>query len=243
MTKWKCIHKLTTSAKKCLDLGHRDCLKNMCEKNDITDIEKIEINFTKNDIGDRKCSISVSILAYLCELQDLDSIKYLLDEKKYDPHCGGKPLRGYEYLLASVCYSKNYDIFLYIYNKALLDNKKLINLVYPCIYGNLDMVKHIYNNLTDEEKNNKIVYSAGIFHAIHNNHIDVIRFVVDKFNIDLKKECEIMGENFAQFVSLEMWKYLMEEKNITNVTSEMLKYAKKYNKDKNVYPYLCKMSK
>lgn len=61
MVKWKCIHTKTTSAKKCIDLGHRDCLKEMCEHYDILEIEKIKINLIKivSQIG-----IIIAILIY-----------------------------------------------------------------------------------------------------------------------------------------------------------------------------------
>jgi len=234
MIKWECIHTKTTSAKKCIDLGHRDCLKAMCEEYNILEIEKIKINFDKNSVGNRYNNIDVDILSYICELSDYDTMKFLIKEKKYNPNNNHYPLRGYDYLLSSVCHGNNFDIFLYIYNHALKNGIKLISLTYPCMYGNINILKYIYNNMTKKEKN--IPAEDALFHAINRNHIKIVKFLFNKYEFELD---ESDMESHAQYSDLKMWKFLIKEKNI-NITDEMISYAKKYNNDKEVYIFMSK---
>lgn len=55
----------------------------------------------------------------MCEVANYNTMKFLIEEKNYNPNNKHYPLRGYRYLLSSICYGKNFDIFLYIYNYAL----------------------------------------------------------------------------------------------------------------------------
>jgi hypothetical protein len=237
MVKWKCIHSKTTSAKKCIDLGHRDCLKAMCEEHDILEIEKIKINFDKNSVGNRFNNCDVDVLSYMCELSDYDTMIFLIEEKKYNPNNNHYPLRGYEYLLSSICYGNNFDIFLYIYNHALENGIKLMSFTYPCIYGNIDILKYMYNDMTKKERAITIP-SDGIFHAISRNHIKIVNFLLDKYDLELELELdEPCLLSHAQCANLKMWKFLTKKKNVT-VTKKMISYAKKYNKDKEVHMFI-----
>ena len=232
MIKWKCIHTKTTSAKKCIDLGHRDCLKAMCEKYNILEIEKIKINFDKNSIGGRYNNCAVDILAYICELSDYNTMKFLIEEEKYNPDNNHYPLRGYNYLLSSICYGNNFDIFLYIYNHAITNGIKLTFLMYPCIYGNINILKYIYNNMTKKEKERvKYIPIDGLYHAITRNHIKIVKFLLNKYDMKLDESLSASFMlSYAQYSNLKMWKLLTEKKNIT-ITTEMILYAKKYNND------------
>lgn len=232
--KWKCLHATTTSAKKCIDYGHRDCLEAMCDKYDILEIEKIKINFDKNSVGNRCNTIDVDILSYMCELSDFDTMKYLIEEKNYNPNNKHTPLRGYTYLMSSICYGGNFDIFLYIYNDAARNLHKIVDLVYPCMYGNIDIIKYIYDNMTEKEKSDHRSVHTGLFHGIARNHYEVVKFLIDRYN------CSIDDNSlpyYAERANLEMWKYLAEGLNVT-VTKDLIKAAKKYNKDKDVYVFM-----
>lgn len=234
MVKWKCIHTKITSCKKCIDFGHRDCLHVMCDKYDILEIEKIKINFNKNNIGNRYNNCDVDILSYMCELSDFDSVKFLIEEKNYNPNNNHHPLRGYNYLLSSICFGDNFDIFEYIYNHALIHGYKFIDFTYPCIYGNLDILKYIRNKMTFEEKNNDVSYNNGIFHAINRNHIGTVKFLFGNYDVKID---EISMISHAQYANLKIWKILIEKLNIT-ITKEMISVAKKFNNDKKVYVFM-----
>ena len=233
MVKWKCFHVKTTSAKKCIDLGHRDCLRAMCEEHDILEIEKIRINFDKNSVGNRFNNCDVDILSYLCELSDYNTMKFLIEEKNYNPDNDHYPLRGYRYLLSSICYGGNFDIFLYIYNHALENGIKLLDFTYPCMYGNIDILKYMYNNMTKKERT-KNIPEGGLFHAIGRNHIKIVKFLFNKYDLELGESYMLF---YAQYANLKMWQYLTNEKNIT-ITGKMISFAKKYNKDKEVYMFM-----
>jgi hypothetical protein len=233
MVKWKCLHTKTTSAKKCIDLEHRDCLITMCEQYDILEIEKIKINFDKNSVGNRFNNSDVDILSYMCELSDYGTIKFLMEEKKYNPNNNHYPLRGYEYLLSSICYGNNFDIFLYIYDHALENGIKLTDLTYPCMYGNMDILKYMYDNMTKKERYVNVP-TDGLFHAIIRNHVKIVNFLFDKYDLELD---EIFMLSYARFANLKMWKLLTKKKNVT-ITEKMILYAKKYNDDKEVYMFM-----
>lgn len=245
MTKWKCIHTKTTSAKKCIDLGHRDCLKAMCDKYDILEIEKININFDKNTVGNRYNSCDVDILSYVCELADYDTMKFLIEDKQYrprrskllwqayNPNNDQEPLRGYKYLLSSICYGNNFDIFLYIHNHALENGIKLTSLIYPCMYGNIDILKYMYKYMTKKERAINIP-TDGLYHAINRNHTKIVNFLFDKYDLELDESCMA---SHAQYANLEMWELLTERKNVT-ITKKMLSNAKKYNNDGGVYLFM-----
>lgn len=240
MIKWKCKHTTTKSAKKCLDIGHRDCLEEMCERNSIVDIEKFSINFNKHNVDNRYNNCSVDILAYLCELGDLETVKILIEKYKYNQNRDNQHLRGGEYLLSSVCYGKNFSLFLYVYNNVLKD----VNpdyLTWPCIYGNLDILQYILNDLYKSnsftQKESKIQdkiqdkLENGIFHAITRNHINVIKFLFNNYDIEIE---ERNLKCYAKCANYSVWKFLLEKKKLT-ITNEILNFARKYNNDSNVY--------
>lgn len=233
MLKWKCIHKKTTSPKKCIEFGHRDCLKAMCNEYNILDIEKIKINFDKNSLNNRYNNCDIDILSFMCELSDFDTVKFLIEEKNYNPDNHHFPLRGYKYLLASICYGNNFDIFLYFYNHALQNGIKFMSLTYPCIYGNIDILIYIYDNMTKKERA-KNIPTNGLYHAICRNHIEIVKFLFDKYDLDLDHS---YYKSFACCANLCMWKLLNEKKNIT-ITKELISNAKKYNNDEKVYAFL-----
>lgn len=105
------LHIKTTSAKRCLDCSHRDCLREMCNKCDIDKIEQVKIFFDKNTMGNRINNSDIDILSYMCELSDFDAVKLLIETYNYNPNNDHSPLRGYDYLLSSICFGKNFDIF------------------------------------------------------------------------------------------------------------------------------------
>lgn len=237
MPKWKCLHTKTTSAKKCIDFGHRDCLKQMCETHNITDIEKIRINFDKNSVENRYNNCDVDILSYICELSDYDTLKFLIEEQNYNPNNSHFPLRGYEYLLSSICYGNNFDIFLYIYDHASQNGVKLMDFVYPCMYGNIDMLKYIHANMTKKERTkHKHIPDWGLYHAITINHIPIVKFLFDKYDLDMDSDEQSLLA-FAQYSNLKMWKFLTKKKNVL-ITKKIVTAAKKYNDDKEVYIFL-----
>lgn len=221
MIKWKCKLSTTKSAKKCIDLGHRDCLRDMLNKYDVIDIEKIHIRFNKNDIRDRYSSSSVDLLAYLCELDDFETVKLLIERYDFNPNNHHTSLRGYNYLLSSICYGGNYDIFLYIYIHASENGVKLSSVVYPCIYGNINILQYILNNLSQNDVM-KSDLESGLFHAVSRNHLDIVRFLLENENYDLqsnkREDCVLF---YAQYSNFQMWQYLVDEMEI-NVTKKII---------------------
>lgn len=145
-----------------------------------------------------------------CQAGNLDIVRYLLD-KNANPIVKA----NYRSPIMIVVNKKRLDIFKCLVDKIIaaaqaganIDLRLDIN--YVCKYGTLEMAQYLADRLNHTD----IIYFAH--RASSNNRLDIIKYLADNDNFD----SEMVASNVCGFGTLDMAKYLVEEKDLDVDTS------------------------
>ena len=183
---------------------------------------------------------------------DLDIIKYLVEELKFDINHYNMSIRN-GFILACKG-SDNLDIIKYLAKKLKLDVNHGINdyysigLAYACKNkkNNLDIIKYLVENLKLKLDNN-CVYGKenGFVLACKNkNDLSIIKYLAEKLNIKRINDDYIVKLACKNKNNLEVIKYLIEELGNYNLYSNddgALTEARKLKDNLDIIMYFVKL--